>query len=87
MDLQKWARDALLVQDACNLSGIAHSFSRLMHEMCEAGYDTHERNTHPITLMFVDKMFDLAASGQDRGESNYRHAFAECERLAKGEAA
>lgn len=87
MDLQKWARDALLVQNAVNSSGIVHSLSRFMHELVEAGLDTHARNTHPIVKLFIDKLYDLSFPGSiERGDASYRQALADCERFAKGDA-
>jgi hypothetical protein len=61
-DEKKWAKDALLVQDACNLSGVAHSFSRMLREMSDANMGTDARNTHPLSLLFSSKIASMTGS-------------------------
>ena len=59
--LKGLAQDALDVQNACNLCGIAQSFAQAMidlGEYCPQG--TQERNTHPITRVWLDKLNSLA---------------------------
>lgn len=61
-DEKKWANDAILVQDACNLSGVAISFARMLREMCDADMDTTKRNTHPLSILFSSKIASLTGS-------------------------
>ena len=60
--LAKLAADAIAVQDACNLSGVVHAFSRAMTALCEMGLDTDARNTHPIAILFSSKIASLTGS-------------------------
>lgn len=59
-DEKKWMKSALLVQDACNLSGVVHSFSKMLTEMSvEGGFDHAKRDAHPATILFVDKIHSM----------------------------
>jgi hypothetical protein len=57
------AQQALDVQDACNLSGVVHAFSRAMTELWDeahrTGQGTEWVNTHPIVTLFIDKLASL----------------------------
>jgi len=55
-------RDAMAVQDACNLSGVVSSFARHMHTLCEMGFDTDQRNRHPVSILFSSKIASLTGS-------------------------
>ncbi len=52
-------RDALTVQSACNLSGVVYSFERAIKAMCALGFDTVERNEHPISVLFATQIAHL----------------------------
>lgn len=53
-------KEAYDVQDACNLSGVVHSFSRAMTELRENGINnTEELNTHPVCVLYADKIASL----------------------------
>jgi len=56
--------DAWLMQNACNLSGIAHSFSKAMTILSriafENSYGTDWKNKHIVAKLYVDKMLSLA---------------------------
>jgi hypothetical protein len=67
--IQEMAEEANLVQDACNLSGVVHSFSRIMSELCEMGLDTETRNRHPIVRAYVSKLVSL--SRYDMGDDTF----------------
>jgi hypothetical protein len=60
---QDAARTALEVQDACNLSGVAHAFSRAVNaiwdEAHRTGKGTDWVNSHPICTLFISKLTDL----------------------------
>lgn len=80
----KAAQDAILVQDACNLSGVVHDFSRILAEVLwpmarEQGQGTDWVNTHPISKLFADKIVDLA---HVRDFDQYFTAYDECKKIA-----
>lgn len=59
-------RVTLLMLDACNLSGLAHSFSReiipeIREEVRQAGGSTEEINRHPVAILWTMKMASLAS--------------------------
>lgn len=63
------ANNVIRAQDACNLSGLVHSFSKdisrlrvLLTEKLGTGPSTQDMNTHPIVMMWTDKLRDLAFS-------------------------
>ncbi len=61
------AREALTVQDACNLSGVAHGFSRAMTDLRRLGMGTDECNRHPIAVLWADKIAHLTGTQRDDG--------------------
>jgi hypothetical protein len=65
--LAELAREALQVQDACNLSGVAHgyvrSICRLRALLPEAG--TTRINEHPISQLWADKIASLTGTQFD----------------------
>lgn len=67
--------DALMVQSACNLSGVVHSFNeiltRLVKEAQERGKDTDWINTHPICVLFAEQISHLT-------KSDYSEAYKTC---------
>ena len=70
-------RDAILVQDACNLSGVVHAFSRAMTKLRELypAKSTEWYNTHPIAVMYSSKIASLTGS---EDEPTLTRAYAEC---------
>lgn len=83
MSLSELANDALFVQDACNLSGVVHSFSTAMTRLRELipGKDTDFYNRHPIAVMYSSKLADMTKC-YDNG--TFIDAMETCEEL-KGE--
>lgn len=81
MSLKKLAAMALQVQDACNLSGVIHSWSKVVTELRAACPElgTDGINRHPINVMFADKVADLTGS---RSTGNFVSAYDECVRLS-----
>ncbi len=75
------ARDALAVQDACNLSGVAHGFARAMSALCALDLDTDARNRHPIAIVWADKIAHLTGT-QTLGHDVVMRAFDEVHKLA-----
>lgn len=51
--------DALAVQNASNLSGVVHSFSRVLEILRGEGLSTDEIAAHPITRCWADKIASL----------------------------
>lgn len=74
------AREALNVQDACNLSGVAHGFSRAISRLralleAEGKGGTDNVNEHPICQLWADKIASLAGV-QSVGMEDYSRAYA-----------
>lgn len=63
---RKLAKDALDVQNACNLSGVVHEFSRAMDSLWSlaryAGEGTEWVNTHPVSILYSSKIASLTGS-------------------------
>ena len=73
--LKELAKEALAVQDACNLSGVAQGFARCMSDLCALVPDTGERNEHPIAILWADKIAHLTGTqylGNDRIFAAYK---------------
>lgn len=64
MTMKQLAREALDVQNACNLSGVVHGFSRAISHLRallpDAGTD--EINHHPICILWADKISSLTGT-------------------------
>jgi hypothetical protein len=75
------ANEAINVQDACNLSGVAHGFSRAMSDLCGHGLDTDARNTHPVAILWSDKIAHLTGT-QNIGNDVVTRAYDACYALA-----
>lgn len=58
-------QDAINVQDACNLSGVLHSFVRAMELLAELGLDTVAKAKHPVSVLYSSKIASL--TGSERG--------------------
>jgi hypothetical protein len=56
--LQELAKQAIAIQDACNLSGVVHSFSAALTKLREV--TGSGINEHPITIVWLDKLNSLA---------------------------
>ena len=85
MSLFEAAKEAILVQDACNLSGIVHTFSEVLDtlwiEAARTGAGTLWINSHPVSKPFCYKIADLSKA--DSFE-DFCEAYAECRKLAFG---
>lgn len=82
----KAAKDAIFIQDACNLSGVVHSWSRILTEVIwpwarELGKGTEWVNTHPINVMFSNKVASLTRSETFR---TFDRAYEKCMELSAG---
>ena len=59
--LRDLAKDALAVQDACNLSGVVISFAKAISDLREnlPSAGTAAINHHPICILWADKIASL----------------------------
>ena len=80
--LKELAEEALAVQDACNLSGVAQTFARVMRDLCELAPGTDARNTHPIAVLWADKIAHL--TGTQSMNDRVAEAYIECHSLSEG---
>lgn len=67
--LKELAQLAIDVQDACNLSGVVHSFSSTMtdlraHLSKDANFSTTMLNQHPVCVLFSDKISSLVGGSE-----------------------
>jgi hypothetical protein len=76
------AKEAISVQDACNLSGVVHSFSRAMTDL--RGIVGGMVNHHPIAIVWADKVASLTGI-QDFGNDVALEAHRIVSDLADGE--
>ena len=77
------AETAVLCQDACNLLGVVHDFSRILSDVLwpmarEQEKGTDWVNQHPISKLFADKLADLA---RVREFDEYSKAYEECKKI------
>jgi len=84
MSIEDAANQALEVQNATNLSGVAHSFAEVLSfalwpEARELGQGTDWVNTHPISKLFVSKLVDLS----EYQDATYGKMYCEVKELAK----
>jgi len=88
---QALAQQALDVQSACNLSGVARSFGEVMIALRRLPDCTGSdwANRHPVARLFAEQIAHLTGAGvpSDDAGNPYSAAYAACERLAKGEVA
>jgi hypothetical protein len=59
---QELIKEAILVQDACNLSGVVFSFARAMERLCALGKGkgTAWRNNHRVSRLYASKIQSLS---------------------------
>jgi hypothetical protein len=79
-------QDALNVQSACNLSGVAKALAVALDviwaEACANGKGTEYVNRHPVVVLHVCQMAWLA-TGDALAYSKVDHAINECGRMAR----
>ncbi len=87
--LQELAQEALDVQNACNLCGVAQSFAEAMKDLNRLMDSTISRNQHPIAIAWLDKMNSLAAiqayEFNSLSAEKISDAFIVVEKLSRGE--
>ena len=78
------AREALSVQDACNLSGVVFAMHQataiIWQEAHKRALGTEFVNTHPVMILFIDKLCHLAK--YDQSGISLIHTYDECHKLA-----
>lgn len=62
--MYRLVKNALDVQDACNLSGVVHSFSRDLTELrrvlkLQGSESTEAVNNHPVAVLYASKISSL----------------------------
>lgn len=77
------AREAIQIQDASNLSGLVHGWSRSVSRLRELLPDngTDVINRHPISQLWAAKLHELAGMGLSDSD-NYGEAYDACKSLA-----
>lgn len=82
--LRDAAKSAIFVQDACNLSGVVHDFSRVMGLLSaisdRLNKGTEWKNHHPIAVLYASKIGSL--TGAD-GVHVFNKAYEACKKLEK----
>ncbi len=77
---------ALDVQDACNMSGVLFSFAECMKtinaEMREQGKGEDYRRKHPVVILFLSKLNDMAGFSTDTSFSSFLPAYDACKEKA-----
>ena len=77
--MQKLAKDAVEVQDACNGCAVSGLLNRTMSALMKYSEGGDWVNQHPITKAILDKMLSLARMPQDSGMAHVH-----CMDLAEG---
>ena len=85
MSLIEVGRQAIIVQDGSNLSGIVYSFASVLEalwmEATRIGAGTLWVNSHPVSKLYCYKMADLSRANSFE---DFCEAYAECRKLAFG---
>ena len=85
--IKQLAQEALDVQDACNLSGVVHSFARSLGALRDALAANGDRvstsaiNAHPIAKVWADKIAHLTQT-QSGAFGDIHHAYGVVHELA-----
>jgi hypothetical protein len=79
---KKHYQRALDAQSACNLSGLVFSLTEAMKAICEEGYDTEQKNRHPIVVLYVTQMAYLSGVAPIADTDVYRKAYDTCKEEA-----
>ena len=80
-------KNAVECQDACNLSGVVHSFSEDISRLRtlmenEEGFSTTKLNCHPVSVMYASKISSLVGLGGG-GMEPYSYAYNWCKMFIK----
>lgn len=79
--LEQLAAEVMVIQDACNLSGVVHAFSRSISRLRALlpQASTDAINNHPICVMFASKISSLTSL-----DTAFGQAYDECDGLMIG---
>ena len=84
--LKDLAKEAIEIQDACNLSGLIHGWHRSMEVLWsilrDSGAGTAQINQHPINQLWASKVHDLTGMGLSDTEA-FGKAYDACKKLAE----
>ncbi|HEC72586.1 MAG: hypothetical protein ACTSW7_00660 [Candidatus Thorarchaeota archaeon] len=73
--LRNICQTALDVQNASNLSGVIHSFSKVMTELWDIATSLNKGtdwvNTHPVSVLFASKIDSLCGGSDDNFHNAY----------------
>jgi hypothetical protein len=85
-EIQRLAKEALEIQNACNCCGLAHRFVGVLCQLARSpeSRGTAWINQHPITRMWLGKFVDLARMDVDY--VRFDRAYDQVQQLADGEA-
>jgi hypothetical protein len=85
MSLIEAGKEAIIVQDGSNLSGIVYSFASVLEalwmEATRIGVGALWVNCHPVSKLYCYKMADLSKANSFE---DFCEAYAECRKLAFG---
>lgn len=86
MTLKELAQEALYIQDACNLCGLAQRFAEVMIELNRHPDSTGTDwvNQHCITRLWIDKFVSLSRLGTMNYVDNSFDCWRKVSDLAKG---
>ncbi|MFA5714249.1 MAG: hypothetical protein WC998_00730 [Candidatus Paceibacterota bacterium] len=73
--------DALNALGACNSSGLIFDLAKIMQELCDQKLSTAERNKHPVVILFLGQLSELAGLGTVDLDK-WTDAYKECQRKA-----
>jgi hypothetical protein len=84
-ETQRLAKEAILLQNACNSCGLAQRFAKVLKSLINHpdSMGTSWTNQHPITRLWLGKFVDLARMNVDY--IGYDEAWAQVQQLADGE--
>lgn len=82
ISLKELAKLAIIVQDASNFTGVAHSLS---HEIIPNVRDAVGENyhRHPVVQLFLFKLYGLSVRDCLHDQDLFSKAYNECKRLAE----
>lgn len=80
-NIRQLAEEALMLQDACNLAGVAGALQRTVAEIARMpGESTSSAAMHPVTRVIIDKIMDLAGMDERVRSGTWDHVH----RLSEG---
>lgn len=86
--IAKLAQGALTAQNACNLSGVVHSFSQTLTELWAHAHANGEGtdwvNTHPVSILYSAQIAYLSSGSLTDSES-YSRAHNACSEMVMAE--